>query len=174
MAFLTLYDQYFPLLFRYCRQITPATQLIEDTIHDLFVYLWDHKQNINDISSVRAYLISSVRRRLLKEMKNESKELIVNDTEATAFEFMFDSDLESGLRQKMLELSEKQREVLYLKFYNNLSFQEIAEIMDITIDAVYKIAKRSLHKLKKKLIISGLVKGSLVVGMYVIIRLLYF
>ncbi len=173
LAFLALYDQYFPLLFRYCKQITPATQLIEDVIHDLFVYLWIHKENLSNVQSVQAYLITSVRRRVLTEIKNQPSELPGSNSACIPFEIALNSAIESELKEKILELNEKQREVLFLKFYNDLSYQEIAEIMDIKVDAVYKIAKRSLGKLKKKLLLSRLVSGGIGISLLIVINLLF-
>lgn len=170
-AFLALYDQYFPVLFRYCKQLTPSIPLVEDTIHDLFVSLWDHRHQLGTIRSMQSYLITSVRRQLLKALKNDKSEELTDTLQIPPFELIADSTLQFDLMQALQELNEKQREVLYLKFYNGLSYYEIAEIMDIQIDTVYKIARRSLTKLKKRLLIAKVASISTGVSLLTIIDL---
>ena len=171
-AFLTLYDQYFPVLFRYCRQITPATQLIEDTIHDLFITLWDRRHHLGEVQSIQSYLITSARRLIVQQLKKDSGEELSDNLSTAPFELMIGATLECDLAKALQELNEKQREVLFLKFYNGLSYQEIAEAMNLRLDTVYKIAKRSLNKLKKRLTVAQAVSTSIWLGMWVMTKLM--
>ena len=171
-AFLTLYDQYFPVLFRYCRQMTPATQLIEDTIHDLFITLWDRRHYLGEVQSVQAYLITSARRLIIQRLKKDSGEELTDKLSIAPFELVIDMTVPCDLAQALQELNEKQREVLFLKFYNGLSYQEIAEAMNLRLDTVYKIAKRSLSKLRKRLTVAQAVSTSVWLGMWIITKLM--
>ena len=147
-AFLVLYDQHFPALFQYCRQITTDTPLIEDTIHDLFLSLWERRIQLGAVQSIRAYLLTSARRRLLLHLRQPSTETLSPSLPGDSFEVTSDATSEDALSQALQALNPRQREVLYLKFYQNLSYQEVAESLAINVATVYKTAQRSLTKLK--------------------------
>ena len=165
-AFLSLYDQYFPILFRYCKQITHNAEVIEDAIQDLFLSLWDRRSHLREAKSVKAYMMASVRRILLKQLKDNRLVELNHALEIPAFQ-PNESPQQLDLVQALEQLSEKQREVLFLKFYNNLSYREVAEVMDIPVDTVYKISKRSLKGLKKKLLASGFVLIAVMVSSFI-------
>lgn len=150
-AFLRIYDQHFLQLFRYCSQLTSDKQLIEDVIHDLFISLWDRRQHLGRVRSVKAYLIVSARRQLIRQLKRNTGEELSDKVIASSFELMIDSALEQYLQQALQSLSEQQREMIYLKFYNKLSYSEIAEVTNTKLDTVYKTIRRTLQKLKKLL-----------------------
>lgn len=173
-AFLTLYDQYFPVLFRYCRQITPDTQLIEDTIHDLFITLWNRRHYLGEVQSIQSYLITSARRLIVQQLKKDSGEELTDNLSTAPFELIIGATVECDLAQALQELNEKQREVLFLKFYNNLSYQEISEVMNLRLDTVYKIAKRSLGKLRKKLTVAQEASINVWLGMVVLAKVCVF
>ncbi len=150
-AFLSIYDQYFPLLCHYCFQITPDKQLIEDVIHDLFIALWDRRQHLGRVHSIKAYLMVSARRQLIRQLKRNTGEELSNKMIASSFELVIEPTMELYLLQALKSLNDQQREVIYLKFYNNLSYQEIAEVTDTKLDTVYKTIQRTLRKLKGQL-----------------------
>lgn len=173
-AFLTLYDQYFPVLFRYCRQITPATQLIEDTIHDLFVSLWERRHHLSEVQSIKPYLITSARRLIIQQLKKDPGEELTDKLSIPPFELIINTTVPCDLAQALQELNEKQREVLFLKFYNGLSYQEISEVMNLRLDTVYKIAKRSMGKLRKKLTVAQEASINVWLGMVVLAKVCVF
>ena len=150
-AFLSIYDQHFPLLCRYCFQITPDKQLIEDVIHDLFVALWDRREHLGRVHSTKAYLMVSTRRQLIRQLQRNTGEELSNKVIASSFELAIEPTLKSYLPQALKSLNDRQREMIYLKFYNNLSNQEIAEITNTKLDTVYKTIQRTLRKLKEQL-----------------------
>lgn len=151
-AFLIIYDRYFPVVFQYCKQVTLDDQLIEDTIHDLFITLWDRRQRLGDVTSIKSYLIIASRRNLIHQLKERRVEELPDHLSIPPFEFNTEqTQLSSKVLEALQTLNEQHREVLYLKFYNNLSFQEISEIMELKVDTIYKMVARSLSKLRKEL-----------------------
>jgi len=60
-AYAKLYNRYYSSLNNYGYKFTRDVSLIEDTIHDLFVKLWNSKANLGNPESVKNYLYKSMR-----------------------------------------------------------------------------------------------------------------
>ena len=55
------------------------------------------------------------------------------------------------LRRSLVALTKRQREAIFLKFYNDLSYSDIASIMDLQVDSVYNIISKAIESLRQKL-----------------------
>jgi RNA polymerase sigma factor (sigma-70 family) len=117
------------------------TELVEDAIQDLFLYLFSHRDHIKTPHFIRYYLLKAFKRILLEKIsRNGSMYLpIVMITITFDFSVAMDETVEAELREKKLELIEtllgqldsQKKEVLFLKFHSGLSYAEIAEIVGI-------------------------------------------
>lgn len=159
-AFTTLYDTYVKDLTNYSFKFTDDIQIIEDSIHDIFVWFWNHRTDVKITYSVKAYLFKSVRTSILRRLQH-NKKLTFFDTESNEdFSYCVSSeenyiDIESKFIlnekiSKVLEvLTSKQKEVIYLRYYQELSFDEIAASMNLTTKACYKLMGRAISELRK-------------------------
>ena len=78
-AFEQLYVQHVKMLYRYGLHLTTNRELLEDVIHDLFVYLHERRTRLPEqVESVSAYLLVSFRHRLLRSLKEESPTFIIH------------------------------------------------------------------------------------------------
>ena len=161
-AFAILYASFAPLLYNYgCKQCADP-RLVEDCIQDVFEYLLSHRTQLSPVSNVRAYLIKAYRRALLRKISNVRKNIPVELTDEVSFEVIIspESSLiakQSGLRRRekvkiaLNALPPRMKEVLFLRFYENLSFEDIAAVMDIDQKSVYKMIYKAFDKLRQKL-----------------------
>ena len=67
-AFAILYRRYFKVLFQYGIKMAEDSDLVKDCIHDLFIDLWKNKQNLTDPKSVKAYLLSAIQHKLIRQL----------------------------------------------------------------------------------------------------------
>jgi RNA polymerase sigma-70 factor (ECF subfamily) len=152
-----LFRMYYPHLYKYGNKIVAENQVLEDCIQELFIELWQHK-NPPPTLSVKAYLLKALKYKLLKTL--HKKNLLLPD--AAAFEISYESFIiskqedEEKIRkvvQAIDQLSNRQKEIIYLKFYQNLSYEEVSEIMNIN----YQVARNLLHQAIKAMrkILSG-------------------
>lgn len=141
-----LFRMYYPHLFKYGSKIVADGQVLEDCIQELFIELWQHK-NPPPTLSVKAYLLKALKYKLLKTL--HKKNLLVTD--AVAFEISYenfiiakqeDEEKIKKVVQAIDLLSNRQKEIIYLKFYQNLSYEEVSEIMNIN----YQVARNLLHQ----------------------------
>ena len=75
-------------------------------------------------------------------------------TESQYFKKLEETDRRQRLLQAMDQLSPRQKEMIYLRYFEELGYDEIASVMDITIKGAYKLSARSLESLRDMLSIS--------------------
>ncbi len=68
-AFAVIYYRFFSVLLQKGLQISTNRELVKDCIHDLFVEIWKNKMNLSTPVSVRAYLIASIQRKIIRQIK---------------------------------------------------------------------------------------------------------
>ena len=156
-AFNNLFDSLVGYLYNYGLSITQDRSLIEDSIQDIFVELWNKREHIKIENSPKYYILVSFRRKLLKELKSNQYISLNADEHITSDKSQETKIIESEthtLRTIKIEhlqeyLSPRQREAIFLKFYEAQNSQQIADIMDIDIKGVYKLISQALIRLKK-------------------------
>lgn len=159
-AYTSLYHAYYRSLNNYGHKFTRDLNLIEDAIHDLFVTLWTNRDNLGNPISVKNYLYKSFRNMLFRKIKAESRFFDLQDDNSIPFEISYDQQLvlneeESRLQQTikdvLFKLPARQQEIIYLRFYDGLSYEEIAEVMSIHVSSTYKLLYKALENLQQSL-----------------------
>lgn len=157
-AYSEAYIFYYKKLFNYGKKITGDTAMIEDTIDEVFIMIWTNKENLHTIISPQAYIFSSFRNNICKKIKSLKKIQFSEEEEETEIEFSIDSiiiqretdiALKAQIQKALQQLTSRQREAIFLRFYEGLSYIEIADIMNISVKATYKIMARALNELKE-------------------------
>lgn len=162
VAFSHLYQKYSAGLFNYGAKFSIDKDLIKECIQELFVQMWTSRNSIGNPDHIKNYLYKSFRNLILKKISQLQRN---NHFEETGdYEFNVSLNIEETIindeRQKqvseqlqitILKLTARQREAIFLKFYEQLSYEEIAEVMGITVKASYKIMARSLDFLRNNL-----------------------
>lgn len=168
-AFSSLYRSYVHILYQYCSQFTLDKPLIKDCIHDLFVELWKNRGTIGDTTSVRYYLMASIKRKLVRHINAYQKNTSNEDIPVEYWHIntpSHESEVISGeeydmtnhhLSSALERLPRRQREAIYLKFYMNMSNHEIAELMKINIQSVYNLVFGALSNMKRHMSIEKVV-----------------
>lgn len=158
-SFETIYHQYFNTLYEYGARINDDTELVKDCIHDLFVKLWANKINLSIVINIKAYLLVSLRGALYNKVQKNSKHRLLEIKDGQHFELSFSVENElitreqlSASKKELLnainQLTTKQKEFVYLKYFEDLSYDEIAAILNITTKATYKLSARALEGLR--------------------------
>ncbi|WP_126244967.1 RNA polymerase sigma factor [Chitinophaga rhizosphaerae] len=159
-----LYNLYFDRLFNYGRKLTADESLIEDTIQETFVRLWADRQKLPPAAAWNGYIFRMFRNALFRHFRDaERHRLSPDELEARLPEFNADhillareSDaaMQARLRKAIGALSARQREAIFLRFYENLSYDEIAAVMDISVKASYKLMARALNEMREAMGVS--------------------
>lgn len=160
-AYKSLYFLYFKKFYNYGRKFTGDITLIEDCIQEVFLEIWSKRKKIDDINTPDSYFLSVFRYMLLKKMKQAVNQIELDqlDKEPNFFlnaEQPVHPDLKQKLQDALNNLTPRQREAIFLRFYEGLTYEEVASVLNISVKATYKIMARSLQALKKNLSVSFL------------------
>jgi RNA polymerase sigma factor (sigma-70 family) len=163
-AYTELASRYYRTLIQYGQRFTANLQLVEDTLQDLLVHLWLHRDSLNDTPSVKFYLIKSFRHRMLKTIRPLRGEVELTDrfddlyAEFSGEDFMIQQEtahaFEKELKNVVEQLPTRQQEVIYLRFFQNLQPEEIGGLLSINPQSVSNIIQRALQNLRKRWISS--------------------
>jgi RNA polymerase sigma factor (sigma-70 family) len=156
-----LVKKYFNILQNYAYKFNQDRDFIKDCVQEVFIEIWQRRDRINVPDSVKAYLMGSVRSKVFREISRQkinssdaeielenNNLLLENSIEALLIEEESVSELEKKMKDSLEKLPQRQREVLYLQYYQNLSRDEIAQIMDINTQSVSNLTQRAYKALK--------------------------
>jgi RNA polymerase sigma factor (sigma-70 family) len=156
-AYALIYRRYFFALYRYGKKISDDQDLVKDCIQDLFVKIWNNRENLNRTTSVKYYLFTSLKRKILDVLKSahvkhrageDPQELdFADDSSSEETDFSQREDVLKALHT----LSQHQQKLLHLKFEQQLTNQEIAAELGITIQSVYNAVFKALRSIRKQL-----------------------
>lgn len=152
------YNKYVDVLYSYGKQLTDKYEMIRDCIQELFCDLIDTRTKLSGAQSVKAYLMASLKRRILRELKKNSRYLqgeegfhfAQSESPISMVLELKDADLKI-IHEKLNLLSVNQREAIYLYFYEGLSYREIAGILKIKVTSARMLTYRALESLQKHL-----------------------
>lgn len=173
--FKSVFNNYYKSMYGYGVKLCSRPELVKDCIQELFRNIWERREELNHIESPNVYLFVSLRRKIIKKTRSRRKagrsldeiderifiqfdkeELIIRD------EIRFQKKRE--LQQALNQLSNRQKEVVYLHYYNGMSYGEIEKILSINRQSVHNHMYRAMETLRTlldteimKLVISFLV-----------------
>jgi RNA polymerase sigma-70 factor (ECF subfamily) len=161
-AFEELFKFYYRFLYNYGLKHTGNNNLLEDCLQELFAELWEKASN-TEIQSFRAYLFQSFRFILYRQLQKDSRYNYYNNVKGSPDEYSIFSlstehfiieKEENDEKAKMLQtainqLSKRQQEIIYLRFYNDLEYEEICEIMQISYQVSRNLLYQAIKSLKK-------------------------
>jgi len=151
------YTKYFNNLYNYGTKITKDAGLTEDCIQDLFIELWNKREGLSDVNNVKYYLFKSLRRKIIYKLSLLSRlpvgEIDSFDIELSHKSHYLSQQIDSDIREKILQLiktlSPKQKEAIFLIYYEELCYEEAALIMDLKVKTVYNLIHLAISKLRE-------------------------
>ncbi|HEV7379146.1 MAG TPA: sigma-70 family RNA polymerase sigma factor [Dyadobacter sp.] len=156
-AYETLLKRYYAPLFQYATRFTKDREQAEDCLQESFIYLWEHRASLGSPESVRFYLFKTIRNNVFLALKKSSAEIPVPfwmeeeaDTESKMIEFETSTYNERKLSHLMEGVPERQREALYLKYFQQLSVDQIAAMMGVNKQTASNFLYRGLNYLREQ------------------------
>lgn len=159
-ALSVLFLRYYDYLLHYGLQVIREREPVEEAIQDLFLHLMESADRYGEVTHVKAYLFKALRNRLLRHTRLVNKQKHFETQWQDRIDIRFsESDLRAAekeqfrVRELLLEalnsLSWRQREAIYLRYYNGLNTKEIAEIMGMANQTVLNTLYQALKKIRK-------------------------
>lgn len=161
-SFEEIYRLHYRSLYEFGMRKCGDEELVKECMQSLFVKLWMNRKNISETNNTKYYLIASLKNTLISAQTANAVVSHPDGEDASFFQLSFtDTDRLSGgdektrqLIQALNQLTDRQKEVIYLRFFEEMSYEQIAELMDISIKGIYKLNSRALDALKDILDIS--------------------
>lgn len=158
----TIYRTYFSQLYNYGKRFSKDENTVEDCIQEMFVEIWNRREKLSETDAIKPYLFVSLKRKIFHTTKKIRK-LTDNEIEEKYFdvELSIDellikkettSEQKENLKNAFLQLSDRQKEILYLKYYSEMEYDEISNIMDLNYQSARNLVSRALTKLSKFMI----------------------
>jgi RNA polymerase sigma factor (sigma-70 family) len=158
-AFSLLYERNIKELYNYCAKLTQDHSLIKDILQELFIEIWNKQQTLSEVNHVKVYLMSCARYKLLKakDLNLKKNTLYIEDILKEIEMPDADDDDTTAQRRDQLanelnNLPERQKEVLHLKYFQNLDNDQISSIININYQSVSNLIHRALSNLKGKIL----------------------
>ena len=158
-AFSQLYCLFLDDLLTYGRRVGGDNEMVEDLIQDLFLKLYQKKIILEDNTRLRPFLFRALKNLIYNQLLRNAKLQPLPDYDF-AFDLNYTIDEQLSLTQDqglsdeihhiLKGLTGSQKEIIYLRFVHEMSFEEISEIMEINIQSARNLLTRSMEKLRKE------------------------
>jgi RNA polymerase sigma factor (sigma-70 family) len=158
-AFVTLHDLFFHSLYDYALRMLQDPDLSYDAIQELFLKLWEKRNSLPEVQFVKAYLMRCLRSAILNKLRSlKLYELKIAaryhtpDIEFSPEEIRIKKESasfnSSQLTQMINTLPARQKEIIYLRFYEGLSYKDISRILNVNYQSLVNNLNRILNRFK--------------------------
>lgn len=160
-AFHYIYQKYYDKLYNYGCQFTQDQALVEDALQDIFIELKRRCAHLSPTDNIQPYLYSAFRRKIIrfraklsrfKELDSVDSFQIIAGADEIIIKDEEEKEHQLRLQKALNELPENYREIIYLFYYENLSYEEIREIQGFTnIKSARNLLYKALHSLRMRI-----------------------
>jgi len=155
-----IYNQYVNDLYNYGRRFTNDDDLLKDCIHDIFVEIYNKRNNLGQTDNILFYLLKALRRKILKELTKKNRKIVIEDEYVFEY-FDYSEIIESfvdhedfklikrKLRNALDNLTPRQKEALYLKYIFEMDYEDICELMNMNYQSIRNLVCRAINSLRE-------------------------
>jgi RNA polymerase sigma-70 factor (ECF subfamily) len=159
-ALVYIFKQHYQMLFKYGIKFCQNKDLTKDCIQDIFTDLWDKRKVISSVQHIKTYLFKYFRRYIFNKIQQEKKNSNIDDFDFSGLKIessfesvLINEQISSEMKERVIrafqKLPKRQQELIYLRFYSDLTYEQIAEIMDLLYQSVRNLLHESLKMLRK-------------------------
>jgi RNA polymerase sigma factor (sigma-70 family) len=158
-----LFLRYHTRLYQYGIKLIGTEEVVKDSIQELFLKLWKNRNNIDSAITVEFYLLLSFRRILLNQKtKRESirkreerylefKPHSLESIEESIIERETESERRKEYRKAVQSLTNRQKEILYLRLHHGMTNQEISTILNLSVQRVKNYVYETTKELREQI-----------------------
>jgi RNA polymerase sigma factor (sigma-70 family) len=157
-VFLAHYDE----LFRYGVRLIGDEEAVKDCIQNLFQRLWQRRKVLGAVEEIRPYLFTALRHHITDELRAQKRRTALQTgylgeapVQHSPEDFLIAQQLTTEQQTQLLgalnQLSNRHREALYLKFFDDFGYDRIAEIMDLNQQSVRNLVHQAIKRMRQVL-----------------------
>ncbi len=164
-AFARIYEDHADALFNYGMHFSRDEATVKDGIQDLFVEIWNRRMHLGQTDNIRFYLMRSLRRKLSVFQKEQNRMVldaspvlarlagILNRRALDQYNRQDESEEEvkNRITKAIEHLPLRQKEAIFFIYFEKITYEEAASIMNVNIKTVYNLVWRGIELLRKQL-----------------------
>lgn len=165
-AYSWIYTHYIQVLYNYGLQITPDSEIVKDCIQEVFVKIYKAKKKLTVPQNPKVYLMIALKNNIYNTFnqerlqKNYAFSLYQTEEQLTVKNEFIDQEARheemNNIKRMMKILTPRQREVIYYRFIEELSYDDICQIMGLNYQSAYNLLQRSLQKIREAYGVTGI------------------
>lgn len=164
-AFTAIFLADYDALYGYGMKLLGDEELVRDSIQEVFQKLWERRSTLDSVETIKPYLFKVLRHRISDTIKSMNRRTarqqayheeefeVVYSHEDFLIAEQFSMDQNTRLLTVLNQLPTRQREVIYLKYFDEFSYEKISDIMNLTAQSVRNLIYRALKALKELLLL---------------------
>ena len=159
----SIYNRYVDDLHTYALYLGFEKEVIMDAIHDVFCKFAASEKLLQDVSNIKFYLFKSLKNRLydIYKARKEYAELSAIDLQETPFNIQVtieerligqeeQQQIKNQLAEMLESLTERQREIVYLRYVQEYDYEQISELLNISVHGCRKLLSKAMQNLREK------------------------
>ena len=157
-AFSFLFKKYYQPLFRFAGRFLQDYQLADQVVQNVFVDLWLKREQLEIRSSFKSYLYQMTRNQALNHLKKEAKTIslekasnVPESTDKNPENILVEKEFSIAVHKAIEKLPAKCRQIYVMKRYDQLTSEEVGQILNISVNTVKTQMKRALKSLLDQL-----------------------
>ena len=165
-AYSWIYTHYIQVLYNYGLQITPDSEIVKDCIQDVFVKIYKAKKKLTVPQNPKVYLMIALKNNIYNTFnqerlqKNYAFSLYQTEEQLTVKNEFIDQEARheemNNIKRMMKILTPRQREVIYYRFIEELSYDDICQIMGLNYQSAYNLLQRKKKKIREAYGVTGI------------------
>jgi len=152
-AFEHIYYEVFDRLANYGLRLVDDREMVNDAIQNVFLQIWKKRNEIRVNQSIENYLYTCLRRQIMSELKGKNNDHLAaheyTSLQMSEPEPSVNSDQIIKVQHVIDQLPKRQKEIIYLKYKENMTYDEIVAIMGISKNSLYKLMNKAIASLKR-------------------------
>ncbi|MCC6287324.1 MAG: sigma-70 family RNA polymerase sigma factor [Chitinophagaceae bacterium] len=156
-----LYDTYIDRLFHTAFKMTDNRELAKDALQEVFIEIWHYRNSIGEVNHSHSYLAKVLKSIILKKVKTK---MIINalsdndhgtehddNIEQIIISADFATEQKGRLQKALSQLTSRQKQVVRLRFFEGLTYEQIAVKLSMNYQSVNNLAFRAMLNLRKQM-----------------------
>lgn len=148
-------------LFDYGSRFALDERLVEDCIQDLFIKLCKTRENLPSVNNPQFYLFKSLKNIIINALIKNKRYLYISSedlpfyAEYETLDEVEDESITEEIKEKFLSiinvLTPRQKEAIYLRYQEDMSYEEISELLNIKYQSTRNLIHRSIEKIRSEM-----------------------
>lgn len=160
-AFSLLFENLSDSLFDYGSRFVTDDNIVKDCIQDLFIKLLSQRSKLPLIENPRFYLFKALKNLIINALSRNNRFVYLDPNELPFYaeytldkqpsDNSFDDDLKDKFLSVIKTLTPRQKEAIYLRYQEGMTYDEIAQTLDIKYQSIRNLIHRALEKIRSEM-----------------------